>query len=220
MAQILYRINSSINSDNYVLKGGTGLLFCYGLDRFSEDIDLDGIRKVKLDKEIQSACNDLGKYSVIRVTKETDTVLRYMIDYGSVRKESYPLKLEISFRNRSSLLKKLSKIEVVNGFRIYSLETLINMKYVAFLNRDKARDFYDLYWCLKSNPDIIDKRLAGQLLEGLNYKGVDILVDMLKEEVLRDHILRDMDPETVMLEFMSLLEERVLDEGTEPMQLF
>ena len=27
--------------DNFVLKGGTALLLYYGLDRFSEDIDLD-----------------------------------------------------------------------------------------------------------------------------------------------------------------------------------
>ena len=27
--------------DNFTLKGGTALLMCYGLDRFSTDIDLD-----------------------------------------------------------------------------------------------------------------------------------------------------------------------------------
>lgn len=31
-------------SDNFILKGGTALLTCYELDRFSEDIDLDGKR--------------------------------------------------------------------------------------------------------------------------------------------------------------------------------
>ena len=29
--------------ENYVLKGGTALLLYYGLDRFSEDVDLDSI---------------------------------------------------------------------------------------------------------------------------------------------------------------------------------
>ena len=29
-------------TDQFVLKGGTALSLCYGLDRFSEDIDLDG----------------------------------------------------------------------------------------------------------------------------------------------------------------------------------
>lgn len=34
-------------SDNFVLKGGTGLLFGYNLNRFSEDIDLDVINPKK-----------------------------------------------------------------------------------------------------------------------------------------------------------------------------
>lgn len=29
-------------TDDFVLKGGTALMTCYKLDRFSEDIDLDG----------------------------------------------------------------------------------------------------------------------------------------------------------------------------------
>lgn len=36
-------------TDQFVLKGGTALSLCYGLDRFSEDIDLDG-RKQELKK--------------------------------------------------------------------------------------------------------------------------------------------------------------------------
>ena len=32
-------------SKDYILKGGTSLMTCYGLDRFSEDIDLDGFNK-------------------------------------------------------------------------------------------------------------------------------------------------------------------------------
>ena len=30
------------NDDSFILKGGTALFLCYHLDRFSEDIDLDG----------------------------------------------------------------------------------------------------------------------------------------------------------------------------------
>lgn len=33
---------SALQDTPYVLKGGTGLAFCYGLDRHSTDIDLDG----------------------------------------------------------------------------------------------------------------------------------------------------------------------------------
>ncbi len=43
----------TINSKNYptYLKGGTALLLCYGLDRFSEDIDLDSEKSFNLPRE-------------------------------------------------------------------------------------------------------------------------------------------------------------------------
>lgn len=41
--RMLHGINSS-QGNPFVLKGGTALMECYGLDRFSEDIDLDSLR--------------------------------------------------------------------------------------------------------------------------------------------------------------------------------
>ena len=38
--RFLLYLNSK--TDQFILKGGTALLECYGLDRFSEDIDFDG----------------------------------------------------------------------------------------------------------------------------------------------------------------------------------
>lgn len=40
--RVLRGINSS-QGNPFVLKGGTALMECYGLDRFSEDIDLDSL---------------------------------------------------------------------------------------------------------------------------------------------------------------------------------
>lgn len=212
MAQILYKINRSVSSDNYVLKGGTGLLLCHGLNRFSEDIDLDGIRKVKLDGLIQEACNDLDKYCLLKVTKDTDTVLRYMVDYGSVRNQKYPLKVEISFREKPLLLKKFRKIETINGMKVYSLKDLVVMKQMAFINRDKIRDFYDLYWFLKNRPDVFTDNAAKQILEALYYKGVEEITELLKDEANEDHILHHVDPEMIMIDFMQCL-EKVIDQN-------
>lgn len=68
--------------DEYILKGGTALMFFYGLDRFSEDIDLDARGSLeKVEKVLQKTITEnQWKY---RVTKNTDTVFRMMIDYGS-----------------------------------------------------------------------------------------------------------------------------------------
>ena len=66
-------------SDNYILKGGTALMKCYGLDRFSEDIDLDGKAKGILNI-VSNYCKQNG-YSV-NVNKDTDTTQRAMLHYG------------------------------------------------------------------------------------------------------------------------------------------
>lgn len=90
--EALEYINSK--SDDFILKGGTALKQCYGLDRFSEDIDLDSQNK-NIEKYIKDFCEKHNyKYNV---KKDTDTVKRYMINYGN---DSRPLKVEISYRKK------------------------------------------------------------------------------------------------------------------------
>jgi predicted nucleotidyltransferase component of viral defense system len=38
---VSYLLLLNKRTDQFILKGGTALARCYGLDRFSEDIDLD-----------------------------------------------------------------------------------------------------------------------------------------------------------------------------------
>ena len=44
------------SSDQFVLKGGTSLMMCYGLNRFSEDIDLDANHKFQFFKIVEQFC--------------------------------------------------------------------------------------------------------------------------------------------------------------------
>ena len=46
-------------SEAFVLKGGTALLICYGLDRLSEDIYLDG-KDTGIESIVSSFCEDNG----------------------------------------------------------------------------------------------------------------------------------------------------------------
>ena len=43
MRNFLTELNKE--TDTFILKGGTSLLLAYGLDRFSEDINLDGDKR-------------------------------------------------------------------------------------------------------------------------------------------------------------------------------
>ncbi len=44
-----------------VLKGGTALLLCYGLDRFSEDLDFDAPKKFKIAGRVEKILSQKAK---------------------------------------------------------------------------------------------------------------------------------------------------------------
>ena len=80
----LHYLNARTN--DFVLKGGTALMTCYNLDRFSEDIDLDSKNK-KIEFFVDGFCQTNGFSYGVAI--DTDTVKRFMIYYGNKDK---PLK--------------------------------------------------------------------------------------------------------------------------------
>lgn len=121
------------NANDFILKGGTALMCCYGLDRFSADIDLDGKRK--LETIIKNFCksNNL-EYNI---KKDTEFVERFMIHYD----QNESLKVEISHR-KFDLYQKQSV--VVNSINTYSIQDLFSFKIDCLNQRTKIRDFYDV----------------------------------------------------------------------------
>lgn len=55
-----------------VLKGGTALLLCYGLARFSEDLDFDASKMLNLENRIEHALRPVTQALRITRTKDTD----------------------------------------------------------------------------------------------------------------------------------------------------
>ena len=90
-------------TDQFVLKGGTALSICYGLNRFSEGIDLDG-RKQDI-KEIVRRFSTQHNIK-FRIAKDTPTVKQCLMDYG---KPLHPLTIEVFYRNRNIDLSEASK---------------------------------------------------------------------------------------------------------------
>ncbi|MDR0219905.1 MAG: nucleotidyl transferase AbiEii/AbiGii toxin family protein, partial [Lachnospiraceae bacterium] len=125
------------NTQTFILKGGTALMKCYGLDRFSEDIDLDGDLKSKdIVSLVDSFCSANG-FSY-RIAKNTDTVKRFFVNYGNSEK---PLKVEVSYRQKELNMKQAS---IVNGILVYNINALCMLKTNAYAARDKIRDLYDI----------------------------------------------------------------------------
>ena len=118
--------------ENFILKGGTALSLFYGLNRYSEDLDfdcissnMDFINRLKYHKEF--------KNWNINIKKKTDTVFRAMIDYGATSHYgSYPLKIEVSSRNKELLRSgglKLTYFDEYNNEKTKRYEMSFRMKY-------------------------------------------------------------------------------------------
>lgn len=169
--EFLKHLNGS--SDDFILKGGTALMTCYGLDRFSEDIDLDGTKKT-IGSIVDDFCRK-KEYSY-RIAKDTDTVKRYMINYGN---EGRPLKVEVSFRKRVIDPNEVDKIQ---GINVYKINSLCAMKANAYINRDKIRDLYDLAFICNNFWEQLLTYIKSMVRETVSYKGIEQFDYLIKDQ--------------------------------------
>ncbi|MDR0950182.1 MAG: nucleotidyl transferase AbiEii/AbiGii toxin family protein [Candidatus Ancillula sp.] len=151
-------------SDGFVLKGGTSLSQCYGLNRFSEDIDLD-IKHGKIENHVKTFCEQMG-YSY-RLSKNSSFTERCFIDYGN---DQHPLKVEASSRRKEI---PGSEIEVINGINVYSINRIAIGKIGAYNQRDKIRDLFDISFIVNNYLDSLSSDTQDMLVDAFQYKGLD-----------------------------------------------
>lgn len=161
-------------TDGYILKGGTALMACYNLDRFSEDVDLDGVDKTKIQDIVSDFCDRYG-YSY-RIAKDTDLVKRYMINYGNI---GNPLKVETSFRKKSIDKDEYMKI---NGVSVYKIDSLCLMKATAYMGRDKIRDLYDLSFICDEYWNEISPAVKSVVRNAIEHKGIEQFDYIIKDQ--------------------------------------
>lgn len=152
------------DSDAFVLKGGTSLKQCYGLDRFSEDIDLDSTAR----NIIPFAINFCKKHHYeLRIAKDTKTVKRCFIKYNETGNQ---LKVEVSYRRRNIPQNEITKI---NGITVYSIDRIAQMKAAAYSARDKIRDLYDISFICNKYFDSLSPATKNLLGDSLSQKGLE-----------------------------------------------
>ena len=159
-----------------VFKGGTALSKCYGLDRFSEDLDFtlkvkpklkkleDGLKRFGLRYEMESSEGEDSIRIVLRVEGPL---------YTGIRQSLCKFIIDFSLRE-SVLLKPMVKtigrfLEEIPSFDVYVMQEteILAEKIRAIATRDKARDIYDLWFLLEKGVRF-DAALAG---EKLGYYG-------------------------------------------------
>ena len=192
--------------NDLVLKGGTALMKCYGLDRFSEDLDFDALRpKVSTVRLVQRFCQARGYDMSVR--KETDTVQRVMIRYD----DTHPLKVETSYRTRSI---DPHDVTVINGIQVYSLDALAQLKAAAYLGRDTIRDLYDVTFLVNEHFDNLSDASRSLLRVALANKGLDqfdvVLAENTDELIDSDQLATSLLQAYELLGIQSKEEERQL----------
>lgn len=147
----------SVDNKPLILKGGTALLLCYGLDRFSEDLDFDLEHPIATHMNVESLCQEAVKrvnkrglrasLEAFSEPKKTETTHRCRPVFKVAGHAApFSIKIEISARETPAP----DEITHVNDVKVYSPDRIARMKLLAATQtpdnqgRTAARDLHDL----------------------------------------------------------------------------
>lgn len=187
-----------------VLKGGTALKLCYGLDRFSEDLDFDCAKSLNLESSINEVFSNLGKSKPhlrnpqISVTKKTDTVKRYRVIYG----DEINLKLETSLRGTPDD----HDLTELNGILTYKVNRLIQQKLSALNGRTAARDLHDVIYLYENFGDDFGEDELGEITA--LYNNQSAILDEYNSAYSEDSVLSTSDLLEDLGKLIDLYEDR------------
>lgn len=175
-SEVLLDILKEVNNktDAVILKGGASLIFCYGLPRLTDDLDFNS-NKVNLG-------NLLKRYSerknyTFKVTKDTDTVKRYIIGFGEKVDDS--IKIEVSYRQTHI---PQEEVTIIEGIKTYTIDQLLNQKILAYMARDKLRDVYDIFNILNDYEEDISDKTKGLLAQAFHYKDLNTIYTIIETQ--------------------------------------
>jgi predicted nucleotidyltransferase component of viral defense system len=165
---IIYRNHGN----DVVFKGGTALKKCYGLPRFSEDLDFTcmagiktesieaGLKRFNLEFETEAIKYPAGLKATIRLKGPL---------YSGIRNSLCKLVLDFSFRESVILAPNVKTIgrflEEIPSFDVFVMQEaeILAEKVRAVLTRTVARDVYDIWFLLNRGIDfdqgIVKKKL-------------------------------------------------------------
>ena len=156
--------------DNAVLHGGTAIWRCYQGNRFSEDIDM----YLPDNEKINIFFENLEKRGfIIEKKKITENSL-----YSNLKFERVYVRFEALFKKVKSVLRDYETIDG-NFITVSTLtpEELIKEKINAYLNRNKIRDLYDIFFLLRYVQKIAElKKIIEEFKNPIDEKELKILI--------------------------------------------
>jgi predicted nucleotidyltransferase component of viral defense system len=197
-AQILKALSLSAYNDKISFLGGTCLRFAYGINRFSEDLDFDLIKKENFNDndlmiDIQKKLSLQG-FEVDTRAKTTKNIKIIFFRFRNVlrefglnasRNEKILIKFEIDPNPCQNIHTQTKFVDSFNErfpVLVNSIETLFAQKILAILFRpyQKGRDFYDLVWFLSQKN--IEPNYAVFKEKGIDVKNRQELIELLKKQ--------------------------------------
>ena len=174
----LSRLYQEKGSDGLLFKGGTALRIIWQSPRFSEDLDFTGVNIII--KEIEALMEgSLAKIEMegvqTEIVESKSTSGGYLAIFKLETNEyKSRIQVEVSLRNGKKVAgtAALVQSDLVVPYTLIHLkeEVLVAEKIRACLARGKARDFYDLYFILRSrmafkDEFIQDKQLKAKIID-------------------------------------------------------
>jgi predicted nucleotidyltransferase component of viral defense system len=202
--QILKALSLSKYNDSISFLGGTCLRFAHNINRFSEDLDFDLIKKDGF--EIESLMTDIQKklelqgFQVDARAKTTENIHIIFFKFRNVlrefgfnvhKDEKVLVKFEIDFNPSKNIVTETKFADSFNErfpMLVNTFKTLFAQKILAIVFRpyQKGRDFYDLVWFLaQKNIEPNYKILAEK---GINIKNRQELVKFLEDQAKKSDL--------------------------------
>jgi len=173
--ELLDRLNSQRFLDNLLFIGGTMLRLCYGLNRFSVDLDFYFYKKVEIKgffKKLKKFFE--GNYEIKDAYNKFNTLL------FELKTKNYPRRLKIEIRKKilkvrtesSIAYSKFSNIQVL--VKTPTLSDVMKMKADALISRNEIRDAFDMEFLYKKGIGIDENQDFRKILKVIeNFKKSD-----------------------------------------------
>lgn len=209
----LSRLYQEKGSDGLLFKGGTALRIIWQSPRFSEDLDFTGVNITikKIEALIEGALAKIemeGVQTEIVESKSTSGGYLAIFQFATNEYKSR-IQVEISLRNgkKAPGTAVLVQSDLVMAYTCIHLkeERLVAEKIQACLTRSKARDFYDLYFILRSRMTfkeafLKDKQLKSKILEVIKSGKLDFKRELKAFLPISQHMVIKGFPETLVKE--------------------
>ena len=148
--EVLDNLNSGRFLNNLVFGGGTMLRLCFGLGRFSVDLDFWIVKETDTGKLFEDLNRWLAQMYTIK-----DAAQKFHTLLFEIRSENYPQSLKIEIRKdlrkikteQSIAYSKYSNTQVL--LNVVSLSDMMTGKIKASLDRKEIRDIFDMEFLFK-----------------------------------------------------------------------